>query len=260
MAEQPNPQPQVEEKEVVVEQQQEEPKRAPKLRYLDFVHVAAAQAAVCLAGLYGLAKGHAGPLRPGVDAVESAVKGLVGPVYDRFHSVPLDVLAFVDRKVDDTVHGLDKHLPGALKAASAQAYAVARGIPEVARELAAEAQQSGVKSAARAALAKVEPVAKDVYGRVEPVATDLYVRYEPAAEHLAVSTWRSLNGLPVFPQVAQIVVPTAVYWAEKYNKVIAAAANQGYTGAKYLPAIPTERIAKVFSSSTSESEPLAETQ
>ena len=82
-----------------MEQQQEEPKRAPKLRYLDFVHVAAAQAAVCLAGLYGLAKGHAGPLRPGVDAVESAVKGLVGPVYDRFHSVPLDVLAFVDRKV-----------------------------------------------------------------------------------------------------------------------------------------------------------------
>ena len=88
-----------EEKEVVVEQQQQEPKRAPKLRYLDFVHVAAAQAVVCLAGLYGLAKSHAGPLRPGVDAVESAVKGLVGPVYDRFHSVPLDVLAFVDRKV-----------------------------------------------------------------------------------------------------------------------------------------------------------------
>ncbi|RLN34919.1 stress-related protein-like [Panicum miliaceum] len=339
MAEQPNPQPQVEE-EVVVEQQQEA-KRAPKLRYLDFVHVAAAQAAVCLAGLYGLAKGHAGPLRPGVDAVESAVKGVVGPVYDRFHGVPLDVLAFVDRKrvspflrgealpaawpapapisgavshrrprrlrpavsctvvwmvlcrrlhifpsllrcmiavgphasgvrltcaaaptlgaysgwacggdfvlvrgsrggagnppmsrvpsrqilapggdydagvdneiskgalqwqVDDTVHELDKHLPGALKAASAQAYAVARGIPEVARELTAEAQQSGV---------------------------------------------------------AQIVVPTAAYWAEKYNKVIAAAANQGYTGAKYLPAIPTERIAKVFSSSTPESEPLAQIQ
>lgn len=86
------------EKEVVVERQQEA-RRAPKLRYLDFVHVAAAQAAVCLAGLYGLAKDHAGPLRPGVDAVESTVKGVVGPVYDRFHGVPLDVLAFVDRKV-----------------------------------------------------------------------------------------------------------------------------------------------------------------
>uniref|UniRef100_A0A0A9G3K5 Stress-related protein n=1 Tax=Arundo donax TaxID=35708 RepID=A0A0A9G3K5_ARUDO len=228
MAEEPNPQPQVEEREGVVEQQ--EAKRSPKLRYLDFVQVAAAQAVVCLAGLYGLAKDHAGPLRPGVDAVESAVKGVVGPVYDRFHGAPLDVLAFVDRKVDDTVHELDKHLPGALKSASAQAYAVAR-------ELSAEAQQSGVKGAARAALAKVEPVARD-----------LYVRYEPAAEHLAVSTWRSLNSLPVFPHVAQIVVPTAAYWAEKYNKVIATAAEQGYTGAKYLPAIPTERIAKVFAS------------
>nr|CAB3458930.1 unnamed protein product [Digitaria exilis] len=256
MAEQPNPQPQAEEREVVVEQQQlpqPEAKRAPKLRYLEFVHVAAAQAAVCLAGLYGLAKDHAGPLRSGVDSVESAVKGVVGPVYDRFHDVPLGLLAFVDRKVDDTVHEVDKHLPGALKAASTKAYAVAR-------ELAAEAQQSGVKGAARAALAKVEPVAKDAYGRVEPVAKDLYARYEPAAEHLAVSTWRSLNSLPVFPHVAQIVVPTAAYWADKYNKVIVAAADKGYTGAKYLPAIPTEHIAKVFSSPPPEAEPLAETQ
>ncbi|KAL6657168.1 hypothetical protein ACP70R_004948 [Stipagrostis hirtigluma subsp. patula] len=251
------PNPQVEEREVMVEER--EAKRPPKLRYLDFVQVAAAQAAVCLAGLYGLAKDHAGPLRPGVDAVESAVKGVVGPVYGRFHGLPLDVLAFVDRKVDDAVHELDKHLPGALKAASVQACAVARGVPEVARELTAEVQQSGVKGAARAVYAKVEPVAKDVYGRVEPVAKDLYVRYEPAAEHLAVSTWRSLNNLPVFPHVAQIVVPTAAYWAEKYNRVIGTAAEKGYTGAKYLPAIPTERIAKVFGDASPEATP-AETQ
>lgn len=155
---------------------------------------------------------------------------------------------------------LDKHLPQTVKAVSAQAYAVARGVPEVARELTAEAQQSGVKGAARVALSKVEPVAKDVYGRVEPVARDLYVRYEPAAEHLAVSTWRSVNSLPVFPHVAQIVVPTAAYWAEKYNKVIAAAADKGYTGAKYLPAVPIERIAKVFASSAPEEKGAAETQ
>lgn len=80
-------------------EQQQEPGRATKLRYLDFVQVAAAQAAVYLAGLYGLAKDHAGPLRPGVDAVESTVKGVVGPVYARFGGLPLDVLAFVDRKV-----------------------------------------------------------------------------------------------------------------------------------------------------------------
>lgn len=88
-----------EEREVVVQEQEAAKRPPPKLRYLDFVQVAAAQAAVCLAGLYGLAKDHAGPLRSGVDAVESAVKGVVGPVYGRFHHVPLDVLAFVDRKV-----------------------------------------------------------------------------------------------------------------------------------------------------------------
>jgi len=142
-------------------------------------------------------------------------------------------------QVDDTVHEVDKHVPGALKAASAQALAVAR-------ELAAEARKSGVTGAARAALAKAEPVARGVYGRVEPAARDLYVRYEPAAEQLAVSTWRSLNGLPLFPHVANIAVPTAAYWADKYNWAIGAAAERGYAGARYLPAIPTERIAKVF--------------
>ncbi|KAG8099136.1 hypothetical protein GUJ93_ZPchr0013g34895 [Zizania palustris] len=149
---------------------------------------AAAQAAVCLAGLYALAKDHAGPLRSGVDAVESAVKGVVGPVYGRFHGVPVDVLAFVDRKVDDTVQKLDRHLPQTLKAASGQAFAVARSVPSGARELTAEVQQSGVTGAARVVYGKVEPVAKDVYGRIQPVAKDLYVRYEPAAGHLAVST------------------------------------------------------------------------
>uniref|UniRef100_A0A0E0EG14 Stress-related protein n=1 Tax=Oryza meridionalis TaxID=40149 RepID=A0A0E0EG14_9ORYZ len=244
------PNPQVEEREV----EQEEVRR-PKLRYLEFVQVAAAQATICLAGLYALAKDHAGPLRPGVDAVESAVKGVVGPVYGRFHGVPLDVLAFVDRKVDDTVQELDRHLPPTLKSASAKACAMARGVPDVARELTAEVQQSGVTGAARVAYAKVEPVAKGVYGKIQPAAKDLYVRYEPAAEHLAVSTWRSLNNLPLFPQVAQIAVPTAAYWAEKYNKVIAAAADKGYTGAQYLPAIPTERIAKVFGESSPEAQP-----
>lgn len=253
------PNPQVEEREVEVEQEE---KRRPRLRYLEFVQMAAAQAAVCLAGLYALAKDHAGPLRPGIDAVESAVKGVVGPVYGRFHGVPLDVLAFVDRKVDDTLQELDRHLPPTLKTASAQACTVARGVPVVARELTTEVQQSGVTGAARAVYGRIEPVAKDVYGRIKPVAKDVYVRYEPAAEHLAVSTWRSLNNLPLFPQVAQIVVPTAAHWAEKYNKVITSAAEQGYTGAQYLPAIPTEGIAKVFgergapAASSPETEPL----
>lgn len=211
----------------------------PRLRRLEFVHVVAAQAAVCIAALYALARDHAGPLRPGVDAVESAVKGVAGPVVGRFHGVPLHVLAFVDRKVDDTVQELGRHLPPAVKSASAQACHAVHAVPELAKEIANEARVSGVKG-----------VAKDVYGMVQPVAKDLYVRYEPAAENLAVSAWRSLNGLPVFPQVAQIVVPTAAYWCDKYNRVIEFAAGRGFPGARYLPGIPIERIAKAFGASS----------
>ncbi|KAM0822131.1 hypothetical protein ACQ4PT_071704 [Festuca glaucescens] len=218
----------------------------PMLRRLEFVHVAAAQAAVCIAGLYALAKGHAGPLRPGVDAVDSAVRGVAGPVYGRFRDLPLDLLALVDRKVDGTVEELDRHLPSALKSASAKAYVVAQAAPELAREIVDETRRSGVTGAACAVYGKVEPVAKDAYGKIEPAARDLYMRYEPAAEHLAISTWRALNGLPLFPQVAQIAVPTAAYWCEKYNRVIVYAAQHGLPGARYLPAVPIERIAKVF--------------
>lgn len=146
-------------------------------------------------------------------------------------------------QVDGTVQELDRHLPSTVKATSAKAYGVAVAASELAREIASEALRSGVTGAA-----------KDAYERIEPVAKDLYVRYEPAAEHLAVSVWRSLNGLPLFPQLAQIAVPTAAYWAEKYNRVVPYAASHGFPGARYLPAIPIERIAKLFGEGSPEPE------
>lgn len=82
--------------EVTVERTPEEEAR---LRYLEFVQQAAAQAVVLAAAAYAYAKQGAGPLRPGVDHVEGTVKAVVGPVYDRYHAVPLDLLKFLDRKV-----------------------------------------------------------------------------------------------------------------------------------------------------------------
>jgi hypothetical protein len=70
-----------------------------RLRYLAFVQQAAAQALVLAAAAYAHAKQGAGPLRPGVDHVEGTVRAVVGPVYHRFHAVPLDLLKFLDRKV-----------------------------------------------------------------------------------------------------------------------------------------------------------------
>ncbi|KAF9669343.1 hypothetical protein SADUNF_Sadunf14G0097800 [Salix dunnii] len=85
-----------------------------------------------------------------------------------------------------------------------------------------------------------------MYSKYEPTARELFSRYEPAAEQYAMLAWRSLNRLPLFPQVAQFVVPTAAFWSEKYNQVVGSAAERGYTVALYLPLIPIESFVKVF--------------
>lgn len=71
------------------------------MKHLEFFHLAAIQAVVCLSRLYGFAKENSGPLKPGVQAVEGTVMAVVGPVYDRFHDVPYEILRFVDRKVSE---------------------------------------------------------------------------------------------------------------------------------------------------------------
>lgn len=70
-----------------------------KLKYLDFIQVAAVYVVVCCSTLYEYAKENSGPLRPGVQTVEGTVKTVIGPVYEKFHDVPSDLLKFVDRKV-----------------------------------------------------------------------------------------------------------------------------------------------------------------
>lgn len=49
--------------------------------------------------IYDFAKENSGPLKPGVQTVEGTVKTVIGPVYDKFHDVPFELLKFIDRKV-----------------------------------------------------------------------------------------------------------------------------------------------------------------
>jgi hypothetical protein len=199
-----------------------------KLKYLEFVQIAVLHAVLCFSNLYVKAKEKSGPLKSGVETVEGTVKSVVGPVYDKYHDVPNEILKFVDRKVDESVIGLDRKVPSALKQVSAQA-----------RGVASEVQTTGVVTTASG-------IAKSVYAKYEPVAKELYNKYEPKAEQCAVSAWRKLNKLPLFPQVAQVMVPTAAYCSEKYNQTVTSSAEKGYRVSPYLPLVPTERIAKVF--------------
>ena len=74
-----------------------------KLKYLDFVQVAALHVLVCFTSLYDYAKENSGPLKPGVQTVEDTVKTVIGPVYDKFQDVPIELLKFVDRKVNKSI-------------------------------------------------------------------------------------------------------------------------------------------------------------
>uniref|UniRef100_A0A5B7BLN5 Putative rubber elongation factor n=1 Tax=Davidia involucrata TaxID=16924 RepID=A0A5B7BLN5_DAVIN len=194
-----------------VESEEEE----ERLKYLEFVQVAAVQAVLCLSGLYGYAKDNCGPLKPGVETVEGTVRTVVGPVYDKFHDVPIQVLKFVDRKVDESLNKLGRHVP----------------LVDTASGL-----------------------VKTVYTKCEPAATEFYSKYEPVAEQYAVSAWRTLHRLPLFPQVAHVLVPTAAYCSEKYNETVRCTTEKGYKFSAYLPLVPTKKIAEVFREG--EAEPL----
>lgn len=69
------------------------------LKYLDFVQSAVIYFVVCFSTVYEYAKENAGPLKPGVHTVESTVKTVIGPVCERFHDVPYELLKFIDLKV-----------------------------------------------------------------------------------------------------------------------------------------------------------------
>lgn len=218
-----------------------------RLKRLEFVQVATLHALVCVSNLYVYAKERSGPLKTGVDTMEGTVKSVVGPVYNKFHDVPNEVLKFVDRKVDDSVTKLDRSVPPVLKQVPAQALSAAQMAPLVAHSVVSEVRRAGVVETASG-------IAKSVYTKCEPTAKELYSKYEPKAEQCAVSAWKRLNQLPVFPRVAQVVVPTAAYCTEKYNQTVASSAEKGYRVSSYLPLVPTEKIAKMFNDEVAKSE------
>ncbi|MBA0592617.1 stress-related protein [Gossypium raimondii] len=199
-----------------------------KLKYLDFIQVVSIYVVVCVSSIYEYAKENSGPLKPGVQTVEETVKTVIGPVYDKFRDVPFELLKFVDCKVDKSLSQLERHVPSMVKQSSSQA-----------RTVASEVQRVGVVDVAKS-------ITRDIYTKYKLTAKAMYDKYERVAEQYAVFAWRSLNRLPFFPQVAQVVLPTTAYWSEKYNQVVQHFGENGYVVAAYLPLIPINRIAKVF--------------
>ncbi|PKI62809.1 stress-related protein [Punica granatum] len=199
-----------------------------RLKYLEFVEMVVAYAAVCCRSLYEFAKANAGPLQSGVQTIEDTVRTVLGPVWEKFQDVPFELLHYIDREVDEYVHDLERHMPSLVKQISGQT-----------RAIAVEAHRAGAVDA-------MMGFARSVFETCEPVAKKLYVRYEPVAEQYAIWAWRHLSQLPMFPEVAHMVVPMAAYWVERYNEGVCYGTEKGYAAASYMPLIPIDRIAKIF--------------
>nr|XP_027120416.1 stress-related protein-like [Coffea arabica] len=209
-----------------------------ELKYLDFIQVGAFYMIVSFSSLYNYAKESFGPLKPGVKIVEATVRTAIEPVCRKFCDISLELLELVDHKVDEWINELDRHVPPVLKQFSHQLLSATQKAPEVARGVASELQRAGLVDGAKS-------IAQTLCNTYEPTAKEFYLKYEPLAEQYAVSAWRLLNQLPLFPQVAQMIVPTTAYWCKKYNETAAYRAAQrgyGYTVWQNLPVVPIERI------------------
>lgn len=120
-------------------------------------------------------------------------------------------------KVDDVLYDVETYVPSLVKQASSQALTVAT-----------EVQRAGVLDTTKS------------------IARSVCDKYEPVAEYYAATVWRLLNRVPLFPQVAQLVIPTAFYWSDKYNDAVRYVGDRDYYVAEYLPMIPIEKISDIL--------------
>ncbi|KAG6558132.1 hypothetical protein Mapa_000313 [Marchantia paleacea] len=215
-AQAPPPQPQVGEK---VQEKETAMPSTPSLKYLGFVQVAVIRVIAYVTTLYESAKDSSGPLKPGVDSVEGTVKTVVGPVYQKIEGKPLELLRFVDGKVDDIFHLLDDVLPELVKEKSYEVVDVAKNAPDFARSVLSEVQKRGVINTAKG----------------------LFDQYEPIAEAYGIKAWKTALGLPLVPQAVGVVRSVGV----KANHVIINLKDSQLPLASYLPLLPLNYFDKL---------------
>ncbi|TYI58348.1 hypothetical protein E1A91_D11G350800v1 [Gossypium mustelinum] len=142
---------------------------------------------------------------------------------------------------------------GFIKQISSGAISAAQKAPRVAQGLSnAGVQNTGslTQLASKPIAATQKPAEVQHSGVVKGASTlakSVFTVVEPTVEKCAVSIWQTLNKIPLFPQVASVVVPTAAFFTDKYNQTVATGAEKGYKVASILPVVPTQKIAKVFS-------------
>jgi len=126
--------------------------------------------------------------------------------------------------VDEATNKFEEHAPTFVKQVANQAKGLIQEATHKAEKVVNEAQSGGAKAAAS------------------------YVATESKQIVLtgSVKLWSGLNHYPPIHAVAEMAVPTAAHWSEKYNNVVKDITGKGYAVFGYLPLIPIDEIAKAF--------------
>ncbi|KAK9707573.1 hypothetical protein RND81_07G205900 [Saponaria officinalis] len=195
-----------------------------QLKHLGYVRAVAINTVLWLSTLYHYAKTNSGPFTSAVASVEAAVTALISPVFNKFKIVPHHLLVFLDHQVDVAMVKFDERAPALMKKVASEVHGVVESTAQVSKELLHQAQTGGPLSAAR-------------YAVNETKHTVL---------HQSVKVWSKLDKLAPFHAVAEMTVPTAAHFSNKYNKLISDLRAKGYAVFSYVPLVPIDEIAKAF--------------
>ncbi|KAI3974099.1 hypothetical protein MKX01_029306, partial [Papaver californicum] len=200
-----------------------EVKKQQQLKYLWFVKIAAIHGLICLWNLYEYGKQNTfGSLRSTIGKVEGTVTSVFSPVCHKFKNVPYDLLFFFDNKLDEVVQKFVKQAPGQAKQVASQSCIMVQKVSQLAKAIVSETQTRGLPTAA-------------IY--VVNIS-EIYIMEQ------AAKTWCTLKQISPLNTVAELVVPTAAHWSDKYNQLVISMTKKGFFGFSYLPLVPVDIIAQ----------------
>ena len=127
-------------------------------------------------------------------------------------------------QVDEATHKFDEYAPPLAKQIVSRAQSMLQKASEVAQSLVREANVGGPEVAIRYA----GSLCKDF-----------------SVGQLA-KLWYGINQIQPLHVVAEIALPTATHWSEKYNSTVADLADKGYTVFGYFPLVPVNEMAKAY--------------
>ena len=126
--------------------------------------------------------------------------------------------------MDEVSDKFDKHAPPVAKEVVGQAQCLVLKASKTAQTLVSEAKADGPSVALQHAASECKQFTVT----------------------LLVKMWFVLNKVPFFHMVADMAVPTAAHWSDKYNHIIAEMSREGYGIFGYFPLVPIDEIAKTF--------------